>query len=191
MTHPFEPLRMLAAMRSNGVSYVLVGSFASAAHGAPITMDDVDVCIPQDQDNLRRAGLTLQQLGAEPIGSDSPSRSSYETTAGRIDVIELGDGFAGLYERAADMDLGNGVIARVASMGDLVEMKKTSGDLMGLVQMSAARTPSVSHADDVDEFGPADPREWPRWIARVWETFEGVDSFLTRKVFGESDKIRS
>ena len=61
---------------------------------------------------------------------------------------------------------------------------------MALVQMSAARS-TVSHDDDVDEFGPADPREWPRVIVRVWETFEHVDDYLTRKIFGEGDKIRS
>ena len=91
MTQPFEPLRMLAGLRAHGVEYVLVGGLASAAHGSRITMDDVDIAIPPNDDlNLENLGLALRQLGAEPVGELAAHRSSYDTTAGRLDIIELG-----------------------------------------------------------------------------------------------------
>jgi hypothetical protein len=188
MAHPMEPLRMLATLRAHGVSFVLVGGVASAAHGGPIAFDDVDICIPQDTDNLRKISLALQQLGAEPIGEDSAHRSSYATTAGRLDVIELGSSFAGLYERGSDEDLG-GVVARVASMVDLMELNRRSGDLANAAHLAAIAGPAV---EDVDEFGPAnDDRDWPAWLQRLWTAFEDIDAFLTRKIYGDGSQIRS
>ena len=128
MAHPFEPLRVLAALQAHGVTFVLVGGMASAAHGAPISVGDVDICIPNnDPDNLRRVSLALKQLGAEPIGEDAAHRSSYATVGGKLDVIELGRSFDGLWANGADENLGMGVVARVASMADLMELKRRSG----------------------------------------------------------------
>jgi len=188
MAHPIEPLRMLATLRSHGVSFVLVGGVASAAHGGPIAIDDVDICIPQDRDNLRKVSLALQQLGAQPIGEDEAHRSSYLTNAGRLDVIEMGTSFAGLYERGCDEDLG-GVVARVASMADLMELNRRSGDLANAAHLAAL----VGNAEeDIDEFGPAlDERDWPGWLQRLWTAFENVDAFLTRKIYEDGNQIRS
>src|ERR1041385_2931586 len=117
MTQPFEPLRMLASLRSHGVQYVLVGGLASAVHGSRIEMDDVDIAIPPGDDvNLASLGLALSQLGAEPVGDLDAHRSSYETSAGRLDIIEMGEVYTALREHGSDEDLGNGIVARVASM---------------------------------------------------------------------------
>jgi hypothetical protein len=192
MAQPIEPLRMLATLRSHGASYVLVGAVASAAHGGPIAIDDVDICIPQDQDNLRKLSLALEHLGAEPVGEDAADRSSYDTNAGRLDVIELGPAFAGLYERGSDEDLG-GVVARVASMADLMELNRQSGDLVTAAHLAAfADTTNDDATVDVDEYGPAtDERDWPNWFRRVWTAFENVDGFLNRTVYGDGHQVRS
>jgi hypothetical protein len=98
---------------------------ASAARGSTITLDDVDIVIPPaDDENLGNLGLALAHLGAEPIGADDAHRSSYVTAAGQLDVIELGEAYDGLAERATNEDLGNGVVARVASTADLMELKR-------------------------------------------------------------------
>src|SRR5580765_7220763 len=100
MEDEFDPLRMLAGLRSHGVTYVLVGGLASAARGSTITLDDVDIVIPPaDEENLGNLGLALAQLGAEPIGEDDAHRSSYLTAVGQLDVIELGEAYDGLAER--------------------------------------------------------------------------------------------
>ena len=100
MTQPLEPLRMLSTLRSHGVAFVLVGETAMAARGGPIDIEAVEICIPEDPQNLRRVCLALQHLGAIPVGPDAADRSSYQTVAGGLDVIELGDGFAELSSAA-------------------------------------------------------------------------------------------
>ena len=77
----FDPLRILAGLRSHGVSFVLVGGLGAAVHGGTVDTDDVDICLPNDPVNLPRLALSLQQLGAQ---LDAPSaasddRVSYET----------------------------------------------------------------------------------------------------------------
>jgi hypothetical protein len=189
MAGAFEPLRMLAGLRAHGVDYVLVGGLASAAHGSRITMDDVDIAIPpKDDANLANLGLALRQLGAEPVGELAAHRSSYETSAGRLDIIELGEAFAGLAERGTDEELGNGIIARVASMADLMELKKESGDLAQAAHLAALVHVGGSESEYDD---PVEEREWPEWMNRVWSKFEEIDAYLTRVVYGDGKRIHS
>jgi hypothetical protein len=190
MTHPFEPLRMLAGLRSHGVDYVLVGSLASAAHGSRISMDDVDIAIPPGDDtNLANLGLALSQLGAEPVGELDAHRSSYETSAGRLDIIEMGDAYLGLAERASDEDLGNGIVARVASMADLMELKRRSGDLATAAHLAALAHTGTATDSEYDD--PVEDRDWPGWMTRVWSKFEHIDDYLTRVVYGDGKRIHS
>jgi hypothetical protein len=189
MTQTFEPLRLLAGLRAHGVSYVLVGGLASAAHGSRIAMDDVDIAIPPDDDeNLANLGSALGQLGAEPIGELEAHRSSYETSSGRLDIIELGDAFDGLAERATPEDLGNGVMAFVASMADLMELKRASGDLAGAAHLAALAHDGRSESEFDD---PVEEREGPQWMNRIWSTFEDVDTYLNRIVYGDPHRIHS
>jgi hypothetical protein len=189
MTHTYEPLRLLAGLRAHGVDYVLVGGLASAAHGARLTMDDVDIAIgPNDDLNLANLGLALRQLGAEPVGELAAHRSSYETSAGRLDIIELGDAFAGLAERGTDEDLGNGIVARVASMADLMELKRESGDLAAAAHLAALSHDGGSESEFDD---PVEEREWPDWMNRIWNKFEEVDAYMTRVVYGDGKRIHS
>jgi len=135
----FEPLRILAGLRSHGVSFVLVGGLGAAVRGGPVETDDVDIVLPDDPQNLPRLALSLQQLGAQ---LDAPSaatddRVSYDTSYGRLDCLELPSEFASLNANAAEMDVGNGVTARVASLEDLARLKRTSPDLEGAVRLHA------------------------------------------------------
>jgi len=193
MTQPLEPLRMLSILRSHGVVSVLVGETALAARGGPIEIEAVEICIPEDQQNLRRVCLALEHLGAIPVGPDAADRSSYQTVAGALDVIELGDGFAELFGRSSDEDLGNGLVARVASMTDLTEMAKDAGDLAGVVTLAALDTDDVQIVmEHEDEFGPTrEARSGPRWVDRLLIRLEGVDEFLTRTVYRDEHQMRS
>ena len=82
---PFDPIRILAGLRSHGVNYVLIGGLAAAAHGSPVETDDVDVCLASDDQNLDRFGLALLDLGANPVPDDGgdDDRVSFMTSAGR------------------------------------------------------------------------------------------------------------
>jgi hypothetical protein len=191
MEDEFDPLRLLAGLRSHGVTYVLVGGLASAARGSTITLDDVDIVIPPaDEENLGNLGLALAHLGAEPIGEDDAHRSSYVTAAGPLDVIELGEAYEGLAERATTEDLGNGVVARVASTADLMELKRASGDLVGAAHLAA-----LAHIDEEpglsEEEHDADAQEptGPKWFQKMMSRFEDVDTYLTKVVYGD-DRMR-
>jgi len=191
MTQPFEPLRMLASLRSHGVQYVLVGGLASAVHGSRIEMDDVDIAIPPGDDvNLASLGLALSQLGAEPVGDLDAHRSSYETSAGRLDIIEMGEVYTALREHGSDEDLGNGIVARVASMADLMNLKRRSGDLAAAAHLAALAQDGVASSEsEYDD--PVQERDWPEWMQRMWAKFEHIDTYLTRIVYGDGDRIHS
>jgi hypothetical protein len=190
MAQPLEPLRMLATLRSQGTTFVLVGGLAAAARGGPIETDDVDIAIPRDEENYRRVASALRQLAAIPIGPDAPDRSSYLTNWGGLDLIELGDEFGGLYDRANEEDLGHGVSCRVASPDDLIALTKLSGDLAAVVNLvslheEGALRVSTRASTHEDEFGPTSVLRGPRWFTKMWSAFEDVDEFLVRKVYGE------
>ena len=135
----FEPLRILAGLRSHGVSFVLVGGLGAAVRGGPVDTDDVDIVLPDDPQNLPRLALSLQQLGAQldTPTSATDDRVSYDTSYGRLDCLELPTEFASLDANAAEMDVGNGVTARVASLEDLARLKRVSPDLEGAVRLHA------------------------------------------------------
>jgi hypothetical protein len=197
MTQPLEPLRMLATLRSNGVTYVLVGGLAAAVHGGPIETDDVDICIPRDDDNYRSIARALRQMAAEPFGDDAADRSSYLTSWGPLDVFELGDEFDAFFERATEEDLGNGVRSRVAATDDLIHLKRLSGDLATVVNLVSLQEPAqvvpVEEVEPVtrgprvheDEFGPTREQHGPKWFNKMWTTFEDIDGFMSRVVYGE------
>jgi hypothetical protein len=203
MSEPLEPLRMLATLRSHGATFVLVGGLATAVHGGPIETDDVDIAIPRDDQNYKCLALALRQMGAIPIGEDAADRSSYETTFGPLDVIELGDEFDAFYGRATDADLGNGVRCRVASPDDMIHLKRMSGDLATVVSLVSLQAPDEEDVEEPetvaarsgraaheDEFGPTRDDRGPRWLNKMWNTFEDIDGFMNRVVYGDESSSR-
>jgi hypothetical protein len=208
----FEPLRILAGLRSHGVSYVLVGGLGAAVRGGPVDTDDVDIILPDDPQNLPRLALSLQQLGAQ---LDSPAsatddRVSYDTSYGRLDCLELPSEYAALDANAEAMEVGNGVTARVASLEDLARLKRKSPDLEGAVRLHAlvgAASPTyeapasqsaledpasqlreelVPHWTREELISPVDADPEPNGrIDRILGKLANVDAFLTEVNRGE------
>jgi hypothetical protein len=191
----FEPLRILAGLRSHGVSYVLVGGLGAAVRGGPLETDDVDIVLPNDPQNLPRLALSLQQLGAQLDAPTSASddRVSYDTSYGRLDCLELPSEFASLDANAAEMDVGNGVTARVASLEDLARLKRTSPDLEGAVRLHALAASVPTTFDDPSPrltreelIAPVDADPEPNGrIDRLLEKLANVDVFLNEVNRGE------
>jgi hypothetical protein len=159
-TEIFDPLRILASLEAHGVRYVLIGGLAAVAHGSPAETDDVDICLSGEDENLRRMGLALADLG----GRDNPATStgtkvSFETAAGRLDCFELLPTMAGYPELSEDavlIDIGHGIHVHIASIVDLTEMTRSAGDLT-----RAAHLAALAQGADVVELEPA--RERRRW----------------------------
>lgn len=180
MLAQFEPLRILAGLRSHGVSYVLVGGLGVAVRGGPIETDDVDICLPDDPENLPRLALALQQLGAQLDSGASADayRVSYDTQYGRLDCLELPSEYGSLVENATEEDIGHGVMIRVASLEDLDRLKRTSPDLEGAVRMHALVAPAKMTRQELMQPVDADPEPNGRF-ERLMRKLSDVDGFLT------------
>jgi hypothetical protein len=172
-----DPIRIVAALRARDVSFVLTGGLAAAARGSGVTTADVEVCVADDEANLLRLGLALEDLVATPAPSehDDEHRVSFGSTAGRFAILEAPEGFEDLRARAEDTDLGRGVTARVAAVEDLVELARASGDLEAAAHLASFAdgeldTPMVIEDARSDE---------PRRTERVWSALERVDTFLS------------
>ena len=183
----FDPLRVVAGLRAHGVRYVLVGDLASMAHGSSVTAHRIEICVADDEDDVERLGLLLQALGAEQEdGSGDAHRACFQTAAGSVECLEVPrEGrFTEMEARAIDVDLGSGVIARVAALEDVAEQRVASQDLVGAVRaatlVAAGRDRPETWAEDVDEFGPEDRETGPAtpW-RRVGRALNDVDRFLT------------
>ena len=192
MPQAFDPLRILAGLRAHGVAYVLIGELGAAIREAQIDADRVDICVPSNTENLARLALTLQQLGAQlnaPASSDDEHQATFETPYGRLSCLESDTEFALLEVGASDVDVGRGVVTRVASLEDLARSKRTSADLQGAVRLAtfadaaatataAAAVPATERVAFVDD-GPEDQDPPPKGrFDRIMRKLEGVDALL-------------
>jgi len=181
-TEIFDPLRILASLEAHGVRYVLIGGLAAVAHGSPAETDDVDICLAGDDDNLRRMGLAMADLG----GRDNPATStgtkvSFETAAGRLDCFELLPTMAGYPELSEDavlIDIGHGIRVHIASIVDLTEMTRSAGDLT-----RAAHLAALGQGTDVVELDRARERR------RLRELIPGPRRRAERKGPKRSERV--
>ena len=141
-TAPFDPLRVLEALRAGGVEFVLIGGVAARLHGSPSLTRDVDVCHDRSAENLERLAAVLRSLRARLRGVDDEvpflldartlaagGNFTFVTDAGDLDLLAYPagvDGFDDLAVGAESVDL-EGVVVRVASIDDLIRMKRAAG----------------------------------------------------------------
>ena len=156
-TSSFDPLLVLGTLADHGVRFMLIGGFAAAIRGSPVITGDVDICYARDDENLQRLTAALGELGATLRGvpSDVPfqldartlregDHFTFATSAGSLDCLGTPagtDGFADLNASATDEDL-DGLVVRVASVDDLIRMKRAAGrpqDLIAVEWLAALR----------------------------------------------------
>lgn len=158
MSEPrFDPIRALRTLVEHGVRFVLIGGLAAAVRGSPVITGDLDICYARDEENLRALARALRRLRARLRGveEDVPFRLdaetlrsgdhfTFSTAVGPLDCLGTPagtDGFADLDVSATDEDL-DGLVMRVASLEDLIRMKRAAGrpqDLIALEWLSALR----------------------------------------------------
>lgn len=133
---------LFARLDRFGVEAVVIGGLAAVLHGSPTVTQDVDLCPEPSGINADRLAEALASMNARlrdaPAGLalplDGPWLRSQQlvtlaTDLGPIDVVWQPPGappYSRLRERAVVVDLGEARV-RVASLGDLVAMKRATG----------------------------------------------------------------
>jgi hypothetical protein len=187
MPERFDLLGIVAALVAHGVQYVMVGDVAAQVRGAPTEADHVDVCVPGDPDNLSRLALALDQLGARQrsSGSEDAHQASFESPMGRLDAVENTAEFLSLEANASSVNLGRGVVARVASFKDLARSERASGDLSDAARLAAFADASAGSEEPTPTRRVKAPRrikpspEAGSRVDRILEKLSSVDAYLT------------
>jgi hypothetical protein len=139
------------------VDFVIVGGIAAVAFGSVMYTQDLDITYATDEDNLTRLGDALIGLGARLRGvtDDVPfipdGRTlrrtrvlTLDTPHGPLDLLAAPGGSPG-YERLrarAVVEEIAGVRVPIASLDDLIAMKKAAGrpkDLVAVEELEAIR----------------------------------------------------
>lgn len=130
----FDPFAVLQALNRHKVDYVLIGSLAGAVHGSPVARTVLEICPDRSADNSRRLWAALDSVHAlprEPTSVDpglwvAMERVALRTDCGPVDVLGSPPGTFGyrMIEPRAELYDFDGVEVRVASLADLIEIKR-------------------------------------------------------------------
>ena len=148
---------LLRLLSEGNVDFVIVGGVAVVLQASPRFTRDLDICYATATDNLERLGKVLLAIGAmlRGVEEDVPfvpdertlrrtQMLTLTTREGALDLLvdPLGSpDYAALRMRADRMDL-DGITVAVASVEDLIAMKRAAGrpqDLVDLESLEVAR----------------------------------------------------
>lgn len=152
----FEPL--FDALNRAQVRYVVVGGFATVLHGHARLTADVDLVIDLSPEGARRAIETLTGLGfrprapVEPLAFVDPATRRQWVGEKGMRVFSMWDpanpmrevdlfaenpvDFEGLWQRSETIQLSQ-TVARVASLPDLIQLKRLAGRPQDLADIEA------------------------------------------------------
>jgi hypothetical protein len=159
----FDPIHILRRLNEGDVRYVVIGGLAAKAHGSPTLTVDLDICYAREPEDLARLAAVLSELditlrGAPPglpfiADSQTLRRSDHFTLStgyGDLDLLGVPAGMGGYDELAAnalEAELDEDLVVKVASLDDLIRMKRAAGrpkDRVELEILGALR-------DEIDE----------------------------------------
>ena len=146
----FDPLRALRTLSRHGVRYVVIGGLGARLHGSPSVTNDTDVCCQRAPATLERLAAALRRLHAALRGADGDvpfqldaktlaagDHFTLSTDAGNLDILGTPagvDGFDAL-EREAKVFTIDGLTVAVASIDDLISMKRAAGRPKDLIEV--------------------------------------------------------
>lgn len=129
-------LRLLAALESEGVQYVIVGGVALNLNGLPRATSDIDLFVNPTADNIRRLRAALndvfedpeiEQISADDLAGAYPAIQYVPPTGEfHVDILaRLGERYRYEDIEGQDMDV-EGIRVRVATPRMLYRMKRDS-----------------------------------------------------------------
>ena len=138
----FRPASLIGALARAGIDFVVIGGVAVVVQASPRFTRDLDICYSTDAANLERLGQLLVSLGARLRGVEEdlpfvPDASTLRHTQtltlstrdGDLDLLVEPAGspsYAALRRRADVVEL-DGQPVRIASLEDLIAMKRAAG----------------------------------------------------------------
>jgi hypothetical protein len=150
--------QILKTLNEHDVRYVLIGGLAAILWGSDQITLDVDVCYARDEENLRALVNALHLLEAHLRGWPEGVPEFIDERAFRLGdtmtfVTKFGDfdclgtpsgtdGYAELKPNAKEMKVEEDVTVFVASIDDIIHMKRTAGrakDLSGVESLKVLR----------------------------------------------------
>ena len=138
----FRPTSLLGALTRAGIDFVVIGGVAVVLQASPRFTRDLDICYAVEAANLERLGTLLGSLDARlrEVDEDVPfvpdartlrrtQMLTLTTSEGNLDLLvdpPGSPGYAALRRRADVVNL-DGASVRVASLEDLLAMKRAAG----------------------------------------------------------------
>lgn len=153
----FRPGPIVRVLVERGVDFVVIGGYAAIAHGSAQLTRDIDICFAPDEANRHTLGEVLIELEARlsavpdevPFVPDAETLKHVEvltlmTRDGRLDVLRPPAGapaYQALRRHAVLYEV-DGVLVPVASLEDLIGMKRAAGrdkDRIALEELEVIR----------------------------------------------------
>jgi hypothetical protein len=140
--HLLQISHLMEALDRHAVDFVVIGGIAGIAHGSAYPTYDFDILYARDEGNLDRMAAALKELGVTLRGApaDLPFQIDARTLAagcnftfdsryGRFDILGEADGMRDYEVMRADAKTEKawGVRVRIASLDDLIRMKRAAG----------------------------------------------------------------
>ena len=153
----FDPLQILQVLDKHRLRFVVIDGIAGRLWGSTTVTNDLDICHARDRQNLEALATALRELKVKLRGADrdlpfiADARTlkmgdcfTFTTIAGNLDCLGTpvgSGGYEALARTATRMDVG-GVTILVASIEDLIQMKRAAGrpkDLIEVEVLAAVR----------------------------------------------------
>jgi hypothetical protein len=153
----YDPEPILGLLDRHGVRFVVIGGIAGVLQGSASITHDLDICYSREGDNLDRLAAALREVEATlrgvhervPFRLDAASLKSgmnftFDTRHGPFDCIGEASGNFDYEQlrRNADVHDVFGLQVQVASLDDLIRMKRAAGrnkDLIEVENLAALR----------------------------------------------------